>query len=172
MAPESGYGLLEVMMAVVVSVIGLVSLLALFSQSVVTMFLVQEELIAKHKAREALESVYTARNTQGSFADIETINDGGIFEEGFQPLKVSGVDGLIGTVDDGAVETILLPGPDGLLGNGDDINRTLDNFERQIEISPVGSYPDLKQITVTVRYTTPQGWQRSFQASSYISRYR
>ena len=172
MAPESGYGLLEVMMAVVVSVIGLVSLLALFSQSVVTMSLVQEELIAKHKAREALESVYTARNTQGSFADIETINDGGIFEEGFQPLKVSGVDGLIGTVDDGAVETILLPGPDGLLGNGDDINRTLDNFERQIEISPVGSYPDLKQITVTVRYTTPQGWQRSFQASSYISRYR
>ena len=40
MAPESGYGLLEVMMAVFVSVIGLVSLLALFSQSVVTMVLV------------------------------------------------------------------------------------------------------------------------------------
>ena len=177
MAPESGYGLLEVMMAVFVSVIGLVSLLALFSQSVVTMFLVQEELIAKHKAREALESVYTARNTQNSFADIENVNDGGIFEEGFQPLKVSGVDGLIGTVDDGAVETILLPGPDGLLGNGDDINRTLNNFERQIEIDQVldaGSnpYPDLKQITVTVRYTTSQGWQRSFQASSYVSRYR
>jgi hypothetical protein len=177
MAPESGYGLLEVLMAVFVSVIGLVSLLALFSQSVVTMVLVQEELIAKHKAREALESIYTARNSQGSFADIETINDGGIFEEGFQPLKVSGVDGLIGTVDDGAVETILLPGPDGLLGNGDDINRTLDNFERQIEIDPVldaGSnpYPDLKEITVTVRYTTSQGWQRSFQTSSYVSRYR
>jgi type II secretory pathway pseudopilin PulG len=177
MAPESGYGLLEVMMAVFVSVIGLVSLLALFSQSVVTMILVQEELIAKHKAREALESIYTARNTQSSFADIETINDGGIFEEGFQPLKVSGVDGLIGTVDDGAVETIVLPGPDGLFGNGDDINRTLDNFERQIQIDQVldaGSnpYPDLKQITVTVRYTTTQGWQRSFQASSYVSRYR
>ncbi len=70
MAPESGYGLLEVMMAVFVSVIGLVSLLALFSQSVVTMVVVQEELIAKHKAREALESIYTARITQGSFADI------------------------------------------------------------------------------------------------------
>ncbi len=172
MAPESGYGLLEVMMAVFVSVIGLVSLLALFSQSVVTMFLVQEELIAKHKAREALESIYTARNTQSSFADIETISDGGIFEDGFQLLKVSGDDGLIGTVDDGAVETILLPGPDGLLGNADDINRTLNNFERQIEIIPVGSYPDLKQITVTVRYTTSQGWLRSFQASSYVSRYR
>ncbi len=172
MPGASGYSLLEVMMAVFVSVIGLVSLLALFSQSVVTMFLVQEELIAKQKAREALESIYTARNTQGSFADIETINDGGIFQDGFQPLKVSGNDGLIGTVDDGAVETLLLPGPDGLLGNGDDINRTLSNFERQIDITPVGSYPDLKQITVTVRYTTPQGWQRTFLASTYVSRYR
>ncbi len=85
---------------------------------------------------------------------------------------MSGVDGLIGTVDDGAVETILLPGPDGLFGNGDDINRTLDNFERQIEIDLVPTYTDLKQITVTVRYTTTQGWQRSFQASSYVSRYR
>ncbi len=173
MAPESGYSLLEVMMAVAVSVIGLVSLLALFSQSVVTMFLVQEELIAKQKAREALESIYTARNTQASFADIETINDGGIFEDGFQPLNLSGNDGLIGTGDDGAVETLHLPGPDGLLNEGgDDVIRPLTNFERQIEISPVGSYPDLKQITVTVRYTTSQGWQRSFQASSYVSRYR
>ncbi len=172
MAPESGYSLLEVMMAVFVSVIGLVSLLALFSQSVVTMVLVQEELIAKQKAREAMESIYTARNTQTSFADIENIGNGGIFEDGFKPLKLAGNDGLIGTLDDGAVETLLLPGPDGQLGNGDDINRTLSNFERQIEISPVGSYPDLKQITVTVRYTTTQGWQRSFQASSYVSRYR
>jgi len=172
MAPESGHSLLEVMMAVFVSVIGLVSLLALFSQSVVTMFLVQEELIAKQKAREAMESIYTARNTQTAFADIENIGDGGIFEDGFKPLKLAGNDGLIGTLDDGAVETLLLPGPDGQLGNGDDINRTLSNFERQIEISPVGSYPDLKQITVTVRYTTTQGWQRSFQASSYVSRYR
>ena len=174
MAPESGYGLLEVMMAVFVSVIGLVSLLALFSQSVVTMFLVQEELIAKHKAREALESIYTAQNTQGITFDMieNTPAPGAVFLDGFQPLLLAGDDGLIGTSDDGAIETLHLPGPDGVLGNADDINRTLTNFERQIEISPVGSYTDLKQITVTVRYTTPQGWQRSFQASSYVSRYR
>ncbi len=173
MAETAGYSLLEVMMAMSVSVIGLVSLLALFSQSVATMFLVQEELIAKQKARETLESVYTARNTQVSFADIETISDGGIFEDGFQPLKLSGNDGLIGTSDDGTVETLHLPGPDGLLNEGGvDVIRPLTNFERQMEISPVGSYPDLRQITVTVRYTTSQGWQRSFQTSSYVSRYR
>ncbi len=54
MPGTSGYSLLEVMMAVVVSIVGLVSLLALFSQAVVTMFLVQEDLIAKQKTREAL----------------------------------------------------------------------------------------------------------------------
>jgi type II secretory pathway pseudopilin PulG len=161
MTETSGYSLLEVIMAVSVSVVGLVSLLALFSQSVVTMVLVQEELIAKQKAQETMESIYTARNTQVSFADIETINDGGIFSDGFQPLKLAGSDGLIGTVDDGAVEMLLLPGPDGLLGNGDDINDAGSN-----------PYPDHKQITMIVRYTTPQGWQRSFQASSYVSRYR
>ena len=66
MAPESGYGLLEVMMAVFVSVIGLVSLLALFSQSVVTMVLVQEELIAKHKTREDRHQVTVNTKTPGA----------------------------------------------------------------------------------------------------------
>lgn len=170
-AATAGYSLLEVTMAIFVSTIGLVSLLALFSQSVVTMFLVQEDLIAKQKARETLESIYTARSTI-TFNDIKNAAAGGVFEDGWQDLKVAGDDGLIGTTDDGAIETLNLPGPDGQLGNGDDINRTLTNFERQIQIADVGSYTDLRKITVTVRYTTSQGWVRSFETSSYFSKYR
>ena len=174
MPGASGYSLLEVMMAVSVSVIGMVSLLALFSQSVVTMFLVQEELIAKQKTREILESIYTARSTQDiTFDNIQnTPATGAIFLDGFQPLRLAGDDGLIGTSDDGAVEELVLPGPDGVLGNGDDITRSLTNFDRQIEIEPVPTYTALKKVTVTVRYTTSQGWQRSFQVSSYLSKYR
>ncbi len=173
-----GYSLLEVMMALVVSTIGLVSLLALFSQSVVTMFLVQEDLMARQKVREILESVSTARNTQSViWSDIENEDDGGIFEDDFQSMKIAGTDGLIGTVDDGAVEVIQLPGPDGQLGTGDDIDRTLTNFQRKIEIDPVlmqdsNPYPDLRQITVTVQYTTSQGFQRSIAMSSYVSQHR
>ena len=178
LAAGSGYSLLEVMMAVVVSTIGLVSLLALFSQSVVTMFLVQEDLLARQKVREILESVSTARNTQSvSWSDIENVADSGIFQDDFLPMKIAGNDGLVGTADDGAVETIQLPGPDGQLGTGDDINRTLTNFERKIEIDQVlmqdsNPYPNLKKITVTVKYTTSQGFQRSVVMSSFVSQHR
>ena len=176
--PTAGYSLIEVMMSLFVSSIGLVSLLALFSQSVVTMFLVQEDLIARQKAREILESVNTVRNTQlVSWSDIENEADDGIFEDDFQSMKIAGDDGLIGTKDDGAVETIQLPGPDGQLGTGDDVNRTLSNFQRKIEIDPVlmqdsSPYPDLRKITVTVEYTTSSGFERSVAMSSFVSQHR
>lgn len=174
----AGYSLLEVMMALVVSTIGLVSLLALFSQSVVTMFLVQEDLFARQKVREILESVSTARNTQSvSWSDIENVADSGIFQDDFLPMKIAGNDGLVGTADDGAVETIQLPGPDGQLGTGDDVNRMLTNFQRKIEVDEVlmqdsNPYPNLKKITVTVKYTTSQGFQRSVVMSSFVSQHR
>lgn len=174
----AGYSLLEVMMALVVSTIGLVSLLALFSQSVVTMFLVQEDLFARQKVREILESVSTARNTQSvSWSDIENVADSGIFQDDFLPMKIAGNDGLVGTADDGAVETIQLPGPDGQLGTNDDINRMLTNFQRKIEVDEVlmqdsNPYPNLKKITVTVKYTTSQGFQRSVVMSSFVSQHR
>ena len=182
--PDSrGYSLLEVTMAIFVSVVGLVSLLALFSQSVVTMYLVQEDLVAKQKAREVMESIFTARSTrQLTFNSIQNVAAGGVFLNDYQPLlqpnPVSGDgDGLVGTADDGAVETLQDPGPDGQLGTEDDVTRALTNFERKIEITAVpkpggGNYSDLRQIMVTVRYTSSQGWQRSFEVSSYVSRYR
>lgn len=84
---------------------------------------------------------------------------------------------MIGTADDGDVEEIHLPGSDGQLGTGDDLVRPLTNFERQIQFNPVlrpdtSTYPDLREIVITVRYTTSQGWQRSLELRSHISRYR
>ena len=180
---QKGYSLLEVTMAIFVTTVGMVSLLALFSQSVVTMFLVQEDLVAKQKAREIMESIYTARSTRDlTFDSIQNVPAPGVFLSGFQPLlqanPVSGVgDGLVGTADDGTVETLQDPGDDGQLGTGDDVTRALTNFERKIEITPVpllggGDYSDLRKLSVTVRYTSSQGWQRAFEVSSFFSRYR
>ncbi len=180
----SGYSLLETLMAMSVLTIGLVAMLGFLSQSLASMHFSQEELIARLKSREALETIYSALNTQQITFDMiqnDTVT-GGIFLSGFQPLlepnpTSGGGDGLVGTADDGAVETLQLPGPDGQLGTGDDVVRALTNFERQIKIDPVldtqsQPYDDLRQIAVTVRYSTPTGWQRSYQVSSYVSRYR
>ena len=180
----SGFSLVEVIVAMVILVVGLVSLAALFGQAIGTMQLVQEDLIVKQKARETLESIYTARNTQQvTFDMIRNVSDisvggiPGIFLDGFQPLRDPGADALAATADDGAIEESVLPGPDGLLGTLDDVIRSLGSIEREIVIQPIvradGTVnPDLRQITISFRYTDAQGPQRTYRVGSYISRFR
>jgi hypothetical protein len=82
----------------------------------------------------------------------------------------------VGTADDGAVETLTLPGPDGLLGTADDEIRHLTSFTRRIDITPLviggTTSPDIRQVAITVRYSTARGWQRSYRVVTYISRFR
>jgi len=177
---SEGFGVLEVLAALFVVTIALTALLALFGHAISTMTLMQDLLIAKQKSREALESIYTARNTQQiSFDDIQNTSDSGIFLEGFQPLRQASTDGLIGTADDNgtAVESIILPGPDGYLNTGDDEERFLTAFERQIQIDPIlfadsTVNPDIRKVLVSIRYNTPLGTQQTYEVESYISRYR
>jgi len=176
-AGQGGFTLIEVVVATLVLVVGLVSMLALFTQAVVVLSCAQEDLVAQQKGQEALESIYTARNTQQiTFDMVQNTSAGGIFLEGWQPLQTSGPDGLVGTADDGAVETLTLPGPDGLLGTADDEIRSLTSFTRRIDITPLviggTTSADIRQVAVTVRYLTARGWQRSYRAVTYISRFR
>ena len=177
---SEGFGVLEVLAAMFVVTIALTALAALFGHAISTMTLMQDLLIAKQKSREALESIYTARNTQQiNFDDIQNVSDSGIFLEGFQPLRQASTDGLIGTSDDNgtAVESIILPGPDGYLNTGDDEERFLTAFERQIQIDPIlfadsTVNPDIRKVLVIIRYNSPLGNQQTYQVESYISRYR
>lgn len=173
-----GFGLIEVMISTLILVIGLVSLLGLFTHAVAVMHVAQEDLVAKQKAREALENVFSARNTQQvTFSMIQNASSGGIFVDGLQPLRQAGPDGLVGTVDDTTVEELILPGPDGLLGTADDEQRPLTNFQRQIQVSPVlrfdgSANPDLSEVTITIQYSTAKFLTRSYVVGSYVSRYR
>lgn len=175
---SEGFTLIESLAAISVLTVGLLSLLALMSSTMVSLQYSQENLIAKQESREILEGVFSARNTQQlTFDALQNVSNGGIFLDGFQPLKESGPDGIIGTADDGQIETMVLPGPDGLLGTADDVKASLSNFERQISIAPVlrpngTPTPDLRQVTVTVRYRTGGGRYGSYQVAAYMSRYR
>ncbi len=180
---SEGFSTLEVLAALFVVTIALTSLLALFGYAISTMTLMGDLLIAKQKSRETLESIYTARNTrQITFDMIQNVSDSGIFLDGYQPLKrpnpISGMgDGLIGTADDGAIETLTLPGPDGVLGNGDDEVRVLTRFERQIQIDSIlyadsTVNPDVRKVQVSIRYSNPLGGQQAYVVESYISRFR
>jgi prepilin-type N-terminal cleavage/methylation domain-containing protein len=189
-----GFALIEVMIAVVILLIGLLAMVGVFGYALATTQTVQEDQVAKQKAQELMENIFTARDTQQiTFAQIAN-TPGGIFVQGLQPLMDTGPDGLAGTGDDIAfdpavtgcpgsanpngVECIKLPGPDGLLGTSDDTFMVLGNFQRQIQIqnwlNPDGTInPNLKQVTVTIRYTRPGIAQaRTYTVNALISSYR
>lgn len=178
-ARRQGFGLLETMIAALVLVVGLVALAGLFGHSLNFLQYTREDLIAKQKAREALEAVYTARNdaTVG-FAGIQNVSNGGIFLDGLQPLFLPGPNGIVGTVGQtGILDRQILPGKDGILGTADDVILPLNNFRRQIAIQPMidangNVSPDIRQIIVTVQVTSPYRGARNYTLSGFVSRFQ
>jgi hypothetical protein len=142
------------------------------------MYITQEQLIAKQKARETLESVFTARSTQNvTFAEITSTANAGIFLPGYQPIYGMGADGIANTADDAAtpIETIAFPGLDGLLGTADDEVRQLTDYERQVTFNdvllPSGNVdPEIRKVTVDVRFRVNGVWWK-VSVTSMISRF-
>jgi hypothetical protein len=174
-----GFGLLEVVIASVILMVGMVGLAALFGHTLARLQNTREDLIAKQKAREALEGVYTARNDATiGFAGIQNVSNGGIFLDGFQPLFLAGPNGIVGTSGQSAIlDRQVLPGPDGILGTPDDIIIPLNNFQRQILISPVidstgNVSQDIRLISVTVQVTSAGRGARNYTVTGYVSRFQ
>jgi hypothetical protein len=176
---ESGVTLIEVMISSFVLTVALLGIAMTMVAGISSMYHTQEQLIAKQKAREALESVFTARSTQNvTFAQIQNSSvSGGIFLTGFHAIRGMGLDGIANTSDDAStpVETLVFPGTDGLLGTGDDENRPLSGFERKVTITNVldadGSVdPDIRRIAIEVRFKVKSVWH-SVTVDSYVSRF-
>ena len=115
------------------------------------------------KAREAVESVHTARHPALPRRRIRNVgtptgcadNAEGAFVTSASAASHPGPDGLVNTGDDGEMEMSLRPGPDGILGTADDIETPMTNYTRQIEIAnillPNGTpNPNLRRMTVTI----------------------
>lgn len=158
-ADERGFSLIEVLAAMLVLTVGLLPLVGLFTTSVQRMTASTPMLMAREKAREAIESVHAARDTgEASWPTIQNIGSGGVFLGGPQPLRAPGNDGLVNTADDGAVELLA------------------SEFTREILISPLsldpgpGVNPNLREVRVIVRYKVHGSW-REYVMTTYISAY-
>jgi len=189
-SPQSGFTLIETMIAIAIMSIGILTLIAAFATAVTATQNSQMNLIARQKALEAMESIYTARDTaQIGFSQVANTTSGGIFTTGPTQLLCAGPDGLVNTTDDvncpangpcaAGPECVVLPGPDGILGTADDVPMSLGNFTRQIQINStleadgVTPNPTLKQIIVTISYTSSGSTvPRTYSVNALISAFR
>jgi len=166
---ERGFSLIETLIAMAILATGLLSLAGVFIMGLGHLAGSSGALIAREKAREAVESVHTARDTRViSWCQIYNVDStrgvactgkpAGVFLSGQQPLYKAGVDGLVNTVDDPAagMEKSLNPGRDNILGTSDDVLTDLTGFTREIQISEIVTNgvanPNLRQLRVRIRY--------------------
>lgn len=172
-----GFTLIEVIVAMVVLMVGLLSLVGVLAVGVKRVGNSSTQLVAREKAREAVESVHAARDTgRVTWGNIQNVPAGGIFLAGEQSLREPGVDGIVSTSDDAAepLQTLRKPGGNGILGDADDEVLPLSDFTREIAISPIINpvtllpNPNLRQIVVTVRYRVDQQW-RTYTLTTFVS---
>ncbi len=174
-----GFSLIEVMVATLILAVGVLSLVGVTAFGVQSIAGSSAQLIAREKAREAVESVHSARDTgELSWSHVRNVADGGDFLNGMQDVRVPGPDGLVNTADDGAIEVLREPGPDGLLNTTDDRLTSLapDRFQREITITALNYdgtttvNPSLRRILVTVRYKVLGAW-RTYTLTTFVSSY-
>jgi prepilin-type N-terminal cleavage/methylation domain-containing protein len=175
---QRGFTLLEVLISMFVLTIGLVSMLGVFATAMAATQTAQQDMIAKQLAQQAMETIYTARETANiTWDQIQNVGGAGtpgIFRTGLQPIKLVGTDGIIDTVNDSSSspQTMTLPGPDGVVGTADDITMGMTNYLRSIAIANTAS-SDLRSITIIIQYSTSQSKvPKRYVLSGFISQYR
>ncbi len=73
---DQGFTLIEVMIAIVVMSVGILAVIASFATAVAATQSAEEDLIARQKVLEAMESIYTARNSQQiPFASVANVSN-------------------------------------------------------------------------------------------------
>ena len=183
-AHDDGFSLIEVVVAMSLLMVGLLGLAQVFYFGLAIVGTSSAQLIAREKAREAIESVHAARDTKViTWAQIRNVdsptcqpewgpnlvaNSGGQFTTVEHPLLAAGPDGLVATADATGAE--MTPGPDNTLGTADDV--PLVGFRRQIVICDVQSNPNLRLVAVTIRYRGSAAvgeMQRTYTLITYIS---
>ena len=173
---DGGFTLVEALIAMGILSVGLLGLAQAFYVGMQHMSTSASNLIAREKAREAVESVLTARDTRTiTWGEVRNVAGGGVFLDGPQSLNNAGVDGLVNTADDAdaGVETQRDPGPNGVFCDtesgcpDDDISTPLNGFQREIQINDLAN-ADIRELVVTISFTVGSQ-RRSYMLRTFVS---
>lgn len=188
MSRETGLSLAEVLVSLLLLSSSLLGIAQVFAVGMLHASTSSPNLTAREKAREAIESVHTARDTRViTWAAIRNVtprmcpgiaepagwNDTpGVFVDGAQEggLHVAGEDGLINTAgdEDEPLETIRHLGPDGVRGTEDDWVQEFSQFTRELWICDHSN--SLREVRVIVRYRIG-AIERTYRLTSFVSNY-
>jgi hypothetical protein len=170
---SKGFSLVETIVSLGVLTTGVLGTAAVLTAGMQNLSSSPADVVVTNKANEAIEAVFSARDARKlTWTQINNTSvSGGIFLVGPQQLKVAGNDGLVNTADDGAIETVTLPGKDQTLGTADDTTVTLSGYTREIQIQDVpGESSQLRTITVIIKYKSGPT-VRTYTLMSYLSAY-
>lgn len=162
---ESGFSYVDVVIATMILMVGVLALGAAMTGAVVNSDESKLQLVAKQYATAASEAIFSARDVSKlGFAAAQNVGSGsGIFLTGEQPIKPgAGTDGIIGTADDtgtavaGYKRTIVITNIND--ANNDGIDDT------------TGGGVSLRLITVTINYLS-RGIPRSVEIKTIVGDY-
>lgn len=173
---EAGFTLIEMVMAMLIMLIGLLALAATIAFALAVSNKGRSVTNTKLLVVSILEQMETLRNTKqltyGQISNAGQVDDTGAtesfpgFPNDFREISVNpGPDGIFGTTDD-----FVDAGPDATYGTQDDfINTSLarPGYTRQILITPLSD--NLKKIQVTMRYPRQGGGVDSIVGISYLN---
>ncbi len=156
---EAGFSYIDVMIALVILMVGILALLSGISGSILQARGQEQQLLAKQYATSAMESIMSVKETDPARLGWNAIGNvgsnpnptgtpQGIFVTGFQPVRLDA-------------------GPDEVIGTADDTGTVVQGLSRQIVItdicdpdrpspiicSPPGTLPvRMRSVTVTITY--------------------
>lgn len=165
---ESGFSYIEVMIALVILLIGVLGLLSGITASIVQTRSQEQQLLAKQVTTSTMESIMSVkesvRETVANF-----IGWGAVGNVGTNPHPITGVNQ--GVFLTGFRPVTTNPGPDEIVGTADDTGTPIPGMVRQIVITdlcdpdrpspapvcvspqPTGSFPvRFRSVQITVRY--------------------
>jgi type II secretory pathway pseudopilin PulG len=181
---ERGFTLIDVMIATMVMMVGVLSLMLAMTTAIVSATNGQQQAQAKQYAQSTMESIFSARDINNpailAFNNIENVSgpntSGGIFLSPTTPVTLSpiynstGCDGIIGTADDKYGTSSCV--------NGAPTNTTpitpIPGFYRSIVINALSfnntGVPTVLAITVTIYYES-NNQLLSQSLTSYMGNY-
>jgi Tfp pilus assembly protein PilV len=162
----AGFSLVEVTIALVVLLIGILATLSALSFGIVSLQDSEKRSLSKEIARSTMETVFSMRDllafdpqTGGSTYNWDAIqiksgSNQGIFLDGWKPIRESpGADGIFGTADD-ACDV----GSPCIVGATTNNSAVMTGYERKIEITDITENGVVRKrvMTVRVRYFVGQ----------------